>query len=77
MSRKTSHLSYKKLRSIWFNFYMKLLLIAIVCFWGWSHDPTRQFVSGLLYKAADAVEPGTSKTNKQTIGERIDTILGN
>ena len=56
---------------------MKLLLMCIVCFWGWSHDPTRQFVSELLYKAADAVEPGTSKTNKQTIGERIDTILGN
>lgn len=56
---------------------MKLLLIAIVCFWGWSHDPTRQLVSDLLYKAADAVEPGASKTNKQTIGERLDSILGN
>ena len=55
---------------------MKLLLIAIVCFWGWSHDPTRQFVSELLYKAADAVEPGTSKTNQQTIGERIDSFMG-
>lgn len=77
MSSKSSPLSYKKLRSIWFNFYMKLLLIAIVCFWGWSHDPTRQLVSDLLYKAADAVEPGASKTNKQTIGERLDSILGN
>ena len=56
---------------------MKLILIGIVCLWGWSHDPTRQFVSELLYKAADAVEPGTSKTNKQTIGERIDSFMGN
>ena len=77
MSSKTSQLSKKKLRSIWFNFYMKLILIGIVCLWGWSHDPTRQFVSELLYKAADAVEPGTSKTNKQTIGERIDSFMGN
>lgn len=76
MSRKSSQLSYKKLRSIWFTFYMKLLLIAIVCFWGWSHDPTRQFISSVLYKAAESVEPA-SKTNKQTIGERIDKILGN
>ena len=54
---------------------------AVVLFFGfviWNHEPSRTYVSKLLFTAAQVVEPkDQSESFGERIGDGIDTILGN
>ncbi len=77
MSRKSS-LSYSHLRSIWIKFYIRLALFLFVSFIIWNHEPSRIYLSRILFSAAEVVAPETqSESFGERIGDGIDTILGN
>ena len=57
---------------------MRFALLLIVGFVIWNHDPSRSYVSKLLFSAAQIVEPkDQSESFGERIGDGIDTILGN
>ena len=77
MSRKSS-LSYSHLRSIWIKFYMRFAVALFFGFVIWNHEPSRSYLSKLLFSAAEVVAPeDQSESFGERIGDGIDTILGN
>jgi len=57
---------------------MRFALLLFVGFVIWNHEPSRSYLSQLLFSAGEIVAPETqSESFGERIGDGIDSILGN